>query len=44
MNAEDCSRFGEVLIVFLQGLLDVQLLKLPHGLIQKDLAGEHFID
>lgn len=44
MDPKDLSGPGEVVFVALQGLLDVELFKFSHRLIEQYLAIKHFID
>ena len=44
MDAEHYGRVREVLLVFREGLLDVELFEFAERLIEKDAAFEHFID
>jgi len=43
MDAEDGGRVREMLLVAREGLLDVELLEFADGLIQEDVAFEHFV-
>ena len=43
VNAEDRGRVREVLLVAREGLLYVELLEFADGLIQEDVAFEHFV-
>ena len=44
MDAEHGGRVREMLLMTREGLLNVELLEFTHGLIQKDVAFEHFVD
>ena len=44
VNTENDSGLGEVILVARERLLYVELFKLGEGLIEKDVALEHFVD
>ena len=44
VDAQDGGRVGEVLLVARESLLYVELFEFTQGLIQEDVAFEHFID
>ena len=44
MDAEDGGGVRDVFPVPRHGFLDVELFKLAHGLIQKDVPLEHLVD
>ena len=43
MDAQDGGRVGEVLLVAREGLFYVELFEFADGLIQEDVAFEHFV-
>ena len=43
VDAEDDGGFREVLFVAREGFLDVELFELGEGLVQKDVALQHFV-
>ncbi len=44
VDAQHNGRIGEVLLVFRERLLDVELFEFAERLIEKDVALEHFVD
>ncbi len=44
MDAEDDGGVGEVLLVACEGFFDVELFEFGEGLVEKDVALEHFVD
>ena len=44
VDAQDGGRVREVLLVAREGLLYVELLEFADGLIQEDVAFEHFVN